>query len=174
MSRPSGTGRVAARLQRQGEAVAFHVEPQGSVFGPGSTLYFYADRTASSLEYSPEVAYELVRSSGARMATLSAPPLGATLASSPMGFASFETNRTYQPGLLEAPDLWLWEYLPSGARRTETFALPGLATRLYTVDGLIRPQLRREIGVTPEHVSACSMNQVQRRFRAVRLNRHQQ
>jgi hypothetical protein len=114
------------RLQRQGEAVAFHVEPQGPLFGPGSTLYFYADRTASSTDYSGEVAYELVRSTGVRMGTVSAAPLGPPLASSSVGFASFETNRIYEPGLLEAADLWLWEYLPSGARRTETFALPGV------------------------------------------------
>ena len=56
------------RLQRQGEAVPFRVEPAGSVFGPGSVLYFFADRTASSTDYSSEVAYELVRGSGVRMA----------------------------------------------------------------------------------------------------------
>jgi hypothetical protein len=116
------------RLQRQGEAVAFHVEPPGPLFGPGRTLYFYADRTASSTDYSPEVAYELVRSSGVRMRTVSAAPLGAPVASSSTGFSSFETNRIYQPGLLEAPDLWLWEYLPSGASRSESFALTGVDT----------------------------------------------
>jgi hypothetical protein len=116
------------RLQRQGEAVAFHVEPQASLFGPGSTLYFYAERPASSTQYSPEVAYELVRSSGARMGTLSAAPLGPPPASPSTGFASFETNRIYQPGLLEAPDLWLWEYVPSRESRVESFALSGIET----------------------------------------------
>ncbi|HSD66358.1 MAG TPA: fibronectin type III domain-containing protein, partial [Vicinamibacteria bacterium] len=126
--RPRGLSTALLRLQRQGEGIGFHVEPRGSVFGPGSTLFFYADRTASSLEYSPEVAYELVRTSGVRMATVSAPPLGAPFAASSTGFSSFETNRIYQPGLLEAKDLWLWEYLPSGARRSESFALSGVAT----------------------------------------------
>jgi hypothetical protein len=125
-SRPPSTGLL--RLQRQGEAVAFHVEPAGSFFGPGSTLYFYADRTASSTDYSSEVAYELVRSSGVRMGTVGAAPLGAAIVSSPVGFSSFETNRIYQPGLLEAKDLWLWEYLPSLARRRESFALSGVDT----------------------------------------------
>ena len=38
------------RLERQGEAVAFHLEPTASSFGPGSRLYFYADRTAGSTD----------------------------------------------------------------------------------------------------------------------------
>jgi hypothetical protein len=124
-SRPLSTVRL--RLQRQGEPVAFHVEPPGRLFAPGSTLFFYADTTASSTDYSPEVAYELVRSFGATMATLSAAPL-APLASSSTARSSFETNRIYQPGLLDAPDLWLWDYLPSGTSRTEPFALAGVDT----------------------------------------------
>ena len=39
------------------------------------------------------------------------------------GRASFETDRFYQPGLLEAPDLWLWEALVSGATRAKSFPL---------------------------------------------------
>jgi hypothetical protein len=40
---------------------------------------------------------------------------------------SFETNRFYQPGLLEAPDLWLWEGLASGATRVKSFSLSGVS-----------------------------------------------
>jgi hypothetical protein len=116
------------RLQRQGEAVAFHVEPGGPVFGPGSTLFFYAERTASSMDYSSEVAYELVRSAGVRMGAVSAPPLGAPVVSASTGHASFETNRIYQPGLLQAEDPWLWDFVPSGESRTEGFALEGVDT----------------------------------------------
>ncbi len=43
----------------------------------GSVLYFYADRTASSTDYSGEVAYELVRSSGAQMGVALGRPVGA-------------------------------------------------------------------------------------------------
>jgi Peptidase family C25/Concanavalin A-like lectin/glucanases superfamily/Domain of unknown function (DUF2341) len=124
--RPRGFSTRFLRLQRQGEAVAFHVEPAGPVFGPGSVLYFYADRTASSPEYSPEMAYELVRSSGVQVGVVSAPPLGPPVASPSTGFASFETNRIYQPGLLEAEDVWLWEYVASGARRAPEFTLSGV------------------------------------------------
>ncbi len=116
------------RLQRQGEAVPFRVEPSGPVFGPGSVLYFFADRTASSTEFSSEVAYELVRGSGVRMGVTLAPPVGGPVASSSTGSASFETNRIYQPGLLEAPDVWLWDGMASGAARTLGFTLSGVDT----------------------------------------------
>jgi Peptidase family C25 len=126
--RPRGFSTLFLRLERQGEAVPFHVEPSGSVFGPGSVLYFFADRTASSTDYSSEVAYELVRTSGVRMGVVTGAPAGGPVGSFSTGLASFETNRIYQPGLLEAPDLWLWEAMPSGVAKTEPFALSGVAT----------------------------------------------
>jgi hypothetical protein len=127
-SHPRGFSTARLRLQRQGEAVPFHVEPAGTVFRPGSVLYFYADRAARSTDYSSEVAYELVRGSGVRMGVASAAPAGAPVVSSPMGFTSFETNRIYQPGLLEAPDIWLWDGMASGVVRVKPFALEGVAT----------------------------------------------
>jgi hypothetical protein len=121
-----GLSTAFLRLQRQGEAVAFHVEPSGPVFGPGSVLYFYADRTALSTDYSSEVAYELVRSSGVEMGVVSGAPVGDRVASASTGFASFETNRVYQPGLLDAEDVWLWDAIGSGVTRTESFTLSGV------------------------------------------------
>jgi hypothetical protein len=126
--RPRGLSTLFLRLQRQGEAVAFHVEPGRGVFGPGSVLYFYADHEASSTDYSGEVAYELVRGSGARMGVVTGSPWGAAVTSSSTGSASFETNRIYQPGLLEAPDIWLWEAMVSGVERVEPFLLSGVAS----------------------------------------------
>jgi YVTN family beta-propeller protein len=122
-----GVSTTRLRLQRQGEAVAFRVEPAGAVFGPGSVLYFHADRTAGSTEYSGEVAYELVRGSGAAMGVVTAAPAGPPVVSSSRGFASFETNRIYQPGLLEAPDIWLWEGMSSGVVRAKPFTVEGVA-----------------------------------------------
>jgi hypothetical protein len=55
-------------------------------------------------------------------------PGGAPVISSSTGHASFETNRIYQPGLLEAPDIWLWEAMASGVVRVEPFVLSGVAT----------------------------------------------
>jgi hypothetical protein len=121
-----GFSTALLRLQRQGEGVRFHVEPAGRVFGRGSVLYFYADREASSTDYSSEVAYELVRGSGAGMGVSVASPAGSAVVLSSTGYASFETNRIYQPGLLEAPDIWLWDAMASGSTRTEGFTLSGV------------------------------------------------
>jgi len=49
-------------------------------------------------------------------------------AASPTVAVSFETNRFYQPGLLDAPDPWLWEALASGAVRAKSFSLAGVDT----------------------------------------------
>jgi len=87
------------RLERQGQAQAFHLEPASESFGPGSVLYFHAETTAGSTDFSSETAWELVRSrDGVVMPLLSAAP-GADPVSSPStGQASFEVNRFYQPG----------------------------------------------------------------------------
>jgi len=112
------------RLQRQGEAVAFHVEPDRDSFGPGSRLFFYADAAPASTAFTPELAFELVRSrAGRRMPRASATPSGPSLVTSPLATAAFEVNRFYQPGLLDAPEPWLWEALTSGATRTLPFTL---------------------------------------------------
>ena len=147
------------RLQRQGEAVPFHVEPAGSVFGPGSVLYFFAERTVSSTDYSGEVAYELVRGSGVRMGVASAPPLGAPAVSSSTGFASFETNRIYQPGLLEALDVWLWDAMVSGAERTQGFTLSAVETSSAEMAHLVvHLQGGSESEITPDHHVRVSVN----------------
>jgi hypothetical protein len=65
------------RLQRQGETAPFHVEPKPSKFGPGSVLYFHADRVAKSTDFTGEVAYELVRSpEGEAMEEIAGAPEG--------------------------------------------------------------------------------------------------
>jgi hypothetical protein len=125
--RPRGFSTLFLRLQRQGEAVPFRIEPPSFVFGPASTLYFFADRTASSTDFSGELAYELVRSAqGSTMGRRWAHPQGAPAASSSTGLVSFEKNRIYQPGLLDAADPWLWEAMVGGAApRTVSFTLSG-------------------------------------------------
>jgi hypothetical protein len=127
-ARQRGMAVSQLRLQRQGQVVGFHVEPATGVFGPGSVLYFFADQTASSTDYSSEVAWELVRSTaGQGMGVVLGTPEGPSAASPSTGFASFETNRIYQAGLLEAPDVWLWEAMVGGnPARTVSFALSGV------------------------------------------------
>ena len=128
--RRRGVSVFQLRLQRQGRAVGFRVEPAGAVFGPGSTLFFFADETASSTDYASEVAWELVRSTlgmGTGMGVVLGTPQGGPPASSSLGLATFETNRIYQPGLLEAPDVWLWEGMVGGnPARTVSLGLSGV------------------------------------------------
>ncbi len=106
--RQRGLATSVVRLQRQGQPIAFRVEPPTATFGPGSVLYFFADRTASSTDFSPEVAWELVRGTGSSLGVVLASPEGAPSTAS-TAFASFEANKFYMPDLLDAPDPWLWQ-----------------------------------------------------------------
>jgi hypothetical protein len=150
------------RLQRQGEAVAFRVEPENGVFGPGSVLYFWADEVVSSTSYAGEAAYELVRSrEGETMGARWAAPSGSALATAPTGFASYEVNRIHQPGLLEARDVWLWEALSGGVSRERGFDLPGLAVGSSgTAIVAVELQGGSESGVTTDHHVRLSVNGV--------------
>ncbi len=115
------------RLERQGVPVAFHLEPAADAFAPGGVLYFLADTTASSTDFAPELAFELRRAAGGVvMPLVPASPGASATASGSWGQASFETNRFYQPGLLDAPDPWLWDAVASGATRAEAMALAGV------------------------------------------------
>ena len=158
-ARPLST--ASLRLQRQGQAVPFHVEPSADVFGPGSVLYFFADRTAASTDDSSEVAYELVRGTGVRMGAVVGSPVGAPVLSASAGSASFETNRIYQPGLLEAPDIWLWDWMASGVERTEGFTLAGVDTGASGVGRLVvHLQGGSESGIVADHHVRVSVNGV--------------
>ena len=125
-----GQGSMAVsqlRLERQGQAVGFHIEPASASFGPGSRLYFYADASAGSSAFSSDTAWELVHASGGvQMPLGTVAPTGVGVVSAPVGRASFEVNRIYQPGLLDARDLWLWDAAVSGATRAEPFTLAGV------------------------------------------------
>ena len=126
--RARGVAASRLRLERQGELVSFHLEPVADSFGPGSRLYFYAERSAASTDFTGEVAFELVSGAGGiAMPLQSAAPGANAVATASFVSRSFETNRFYQPGLLEAPDLWLWEALASGATRVKSFSLAGVS-----------------------------------------------
>ena len=158
-----GRSRLAAsqlRLERQGRAQGFHIEPASDSFGPGSVLYFHADAATSSTDFSSEVAWELVRSrDGVRMPLVSAQPSGDAVTTASTGQASFETNRFYQPGLLEAPDLWLWEGLGSGATRVKSFALAGVdAASTQAAELEIFLQGASESGNPVDHHVSVSLN----------------
>ena len=148
------------RLERQGEVASFHVEPGRGVFGPGSVLYFHAERKAESTDYTREVSYELLRSrEGREMGVVQAIPQGASLVKPSTGQAQFETNRLYQAGLLEAPDVWLWEALVSGASRTKEFALSGVDTgSVESSRVIVHLQGGSESGATADHHVSVTVN----------------
>ena len=98
------------RLSRQGEAVAFRLQPNGNRFKPGSTLYFVSEGARAN-PFGNEAVYELeVGAPGEAMAQSSAAPSGEP---QPQYWhrAEWEENRYYQAALVDAPDLWLWDLL---------------------------------------------------------------
>ena len=158
-----GRSRLAAsqlRLECQGRAQAFHIEPASDSFGPGSVLYFHADTATSSTDFSSEVAWELVRSrDGVSMPLVSAQPSGDAVTTASTGQASFETNRFYQPGLLEAPDLWLWEGLAPATTRVKSFALASVdAASTQAAELEIFLQGASESGNPVDHHVSVSLN----------------
>jgi hypothetical protein len=111
------------QLSRQGAAVPFHLEPDNGRFGPGSTLIFVS-AGASLNPYAQEAVYELVRTSasGPQMPTASAAPTGVVVASYVQERRS-EINRIYQAALVDAPDLWLWDYIVAPANKAYPFTM---------------------------------------------------
>ncbi len=120
-----GTSVSSLRLSRQGESVAFHVEPQGAVFGPGSSLYFLSE--GSSLNLYGDAVYELETNTRGLLMPVE------RLASAPgIVFEHFpilekEENKYYQAGLLDAPDLWLWDIVISPATKSYPFTVEHLS-----------------------------------------------
>ena len=157
-----GVAAAQLRLERAGEARGFHVEPAGALFGPGGVLYFHADTAPPSTAFSPETAWELVRArDGLAMPLVSAAPSGGAVATASTGRASFETDRFYQPGLLEAPDPWLWEALASGATRAMAFSLAGVSAASAEAAELdVFLQGASESGNPVDHHVSVSLNGV--------------
>jgi hypothetical protein len=110
-SRGKGVAADRLRLTRLGEPVALHLEPAGRRFGPGSRLYFLSEGSDAN-PYGSEAVYELEArgGGGALMELGSARPRGDEL-SGYLQTDDYEQNRFYQAGLLDAPDLWLWDVL---------------------------------------------------------------
>ena len=158
--RHRGLAASQLRLERQGQAQGFHIAPDSDAFGPGSVLYFHADTTASSTDFSSETAWELLRAQGGvRMPLVPARPSGAAVTTASTGRASFETNRFYQPGLLEAPDLWLWEAPRSGATRAKSFSLGGVdAAASQAAELEVFLQGASESGNPVDHHVSVSLN----------------
>ena len=110
----------ALRLSRQGKDVAFHLEPENGRFGPGSSLYFFSPGAAIN-PYGREAVYEL--ETGVRGTTMSV--LGAVSPGDPTPSyrhrVEREENHYYQAGLLDAPDVWLWDLLFAPVTKSYSF-----------------------------------------------------
>ncbi len=116
------------RLSRQGDPVPVHVEPKTKDFGPGSVLYFHASQEAASTDYSSEVAYALEQATGGVQMPLVSASLRKLpiLGSAPLAQERFEANRYYQAGLLDAPDIWLWDFVVGGMSKSFPLSIEGL------------------------------------------------
>jgi hypothetical protein len=114
--RTRGVAADRLRVSRHGEDVAFHVEPDSTRFASGSTLYFLSPTGPSGDEV-----YELETGvQGTRMPV--DPPTKAQGAIVEYDeTVGREENRYYQPGLLHAPDLWLWDVIVSPGQTSYTF-----------------------------------------------------
>jgi len=120
-----GVGLSQLRLSRLGEPVAFHIEPRGARFAPGSRLYFLSEGGDAN-PYAREAIYELELGAGGLVMELgSASPWGEEHASY-LQTDEYEENRFYQAGLLEAPDLWLWDVLMAPSTKSFSFEANGL------------------------------------------------
>jgi hypothetical protein len=127
-SRQRGLLTSELRLGRQGDPVAFHVEPAGSSFGPGSRLFFFSEGAGLN-PYGNEAVYQLSHSrtgGGMIMPLVSAFPSGSAT-SFAWKFDRKEENRSFQPGLLNAPDVWLWDALIAPVAKSYGFTLENLA-----------------------------------------------
>jgi hypothetical protein len=146
------------RLSRLGKDVPFHVEPDPSRFAPGSVLYFLSGGGSLSA-YANEAAYELsVGTRGTSMPVVASPPAGDTLAEA-VAHGSWEQNRYYMSGLLEAPDIWLWDSLLSGTPpKSFTFALSGLAASSEPAVLSVWLQGATDFDASPDHHVRISVN----------------
>ncbi|MGH9392392.1 MAG: C25 family cysteine peptidase, partial [Vicinamibacteria bacterium] len=157
---PGGRGRRGVttdslRLSRQGKAVAFHVEPQGARFVPGSRLYFLSEGAGAN-PYGREAVYELEWSGGGvSMEAGSAAPFGEP-ALSYIQRDDYEENRLYQAGLLEAPDLWLWDVLMAPVAKSFGFWVRGLASGPSRLT--VRLQGVSDFASEPDHHVRLSVN----------------
>lgn len=125
--RRRGVSADSLRLSRLEGAVAFHVEPASNLFAPGSRLYFISEG-AEVNPYGKEAIYELeVGRSGERMRIENAAPEGNAVGSY-LQRTTLEEEKYYQAGLLEAPDLWLWEALLAPAVKSFPFSATDLGS----------------------------------------------
>ena len=125
--RAAGLRGVAAAARAAGSGAGLPRRARPELFGPGSVLYFHADTTASSTDFSSETAWELAARAGRRpdaarlgrplRATRSRPPPRGRPRSRPIASTSRGCSRRRTCGCGKA--------LASGATRAKSFSLAG-------------------------------------------------
>ncbi len=146
----SGVAQSALRLSRQGKPVLFHTEPAGEWFGHGARLYFVGEG-AEANPYGREAVYELELSGGGGpMEVVSASPSGEETAYywEPL---KLEEQRFYQAGLLDAPDLWLWDLLFAPVTKSYPLELEGVAAEGEGARLSVWLQGVSDFGADPDH-----------------------
>ena len=138
------------RLERQGEAVAYRLKPSRRKFGPGSKLYFVSDG-AELNPYGHEAVYEVeLGRPGLLMEDVALAPRG-----KPVPFLwhriEHEQNRYYQAGLVDAPDVWLWELLFAPATKRFFFNVQGLFGETQDSSITVRLQGVSDLPEEPDH-----------------------
>src|SRR5262249_8122878 len=155
--RPRAVPLPPLSLPERGQEVAFPVDRPSS--GPGSSLYFVSPGAQATPD-APELVYELrARTGGLRMGTVSAAPTGpATSYYFPT--LDVEQNKTYQSGLVDAPDLWLWEVLVSPVVKSYPFTIDQLASTAEPGQLRVELQGASDFDVSPDHHVRVSVNGV--------------
>ncbi|MCI0410446.1 MAG: C25 family cysteine peptidase, partial [Acidobacteria bacterium] len=139
--------------------MAFQVEPDPRVFAQGSVLYFVSEGGALN-SYGNEAVYELETSSGGeRMERIAATPRGAAV-SFYGARVEQEENRYYQAGLLEAPDLWLWDVLLAPSLKSYSFYASQPATVSEPARLSLWLQGVSDTEASPDHHLRLSLNGV--------------
>ena len=149
-SRRQAVPATRLRLARQGEPVAYRLNPSRRRFGPGSKLYFVSDG-ADLNSYGLEAVYEVeLGPSGLQMDDVALAPRG-----EPVAFLwhrmEREENRYYQAGLVDAPDVWLWELLFAPETKSFPFTVDGLAGATEDSRITVRLQGVSDLPENPDH-----------------------
>ena len=156
LSSPRGVLSSSLRLSRRGQNVAFHIEPPRAVFAPGSVLYFLS--AGSKGNPWGDVVYELeVGKAGTRMRSSLGAPTGPPTAEY-LDFKDWEENRFYQAGLLDAPDLWLWDLLVSPVAKSYPFTLSQVSPGSTAAHLTLWLQGASDFEADPDHHLRVSLN----------------
>jgi len=148
--------RAEVSLSRQGSPVAFHVEPAGSGFVPGTKLYFVSEGESLN-PHDGEAVYELSLGPGRRMTSVSAKPEGRRLETYRES-ARFEVDRYYQAGLVQEEELWLWDSILSPSTKRFPFQLTSLVSSQARI--VVRLQGISDLPAPEDHHLCVHVNDV--------------